>query len=70
MGLGKTLTMLAAIGKTAEEARLFATVVPKSSELTPCYPISARATLVVVPSPCKPFLFYGENLLTAASTAE
>ena len=54
MGLGKTLTMLSAMIRTTDEARNFANTIDDSvpSE-TKLKPILSRATLVVVPSPCK-----------------
>ena len=54
MGLGKTLTMLAAMIRTADEARAFALNTYPSIHLdTEHTLIRSRATLVVVPSPCK-----------------
>lgn len=52
MGLGKTLTMLAAISRTEADANTFALLSQNGTNLN-IEPnlISARATLVVVPSP-------------------
>jgi hypothetical protein len=55
MGLGKTLTMLAAIIRTTDAAKDFAHSIPKYVHLSVEQSfIHSRATLVVVPSPCKP----------------
>ncbi|KAE9372536.1 hypothetical protein N431DRAFT_375776 [Stipitochalara longipes BDJ] len=52
MGLGKTLTMLSAIIRTTNEAKLFACGIPDGALLTiKNMLIPSRATLVVVPSP-------------------
>lgn len=56
MGLGKTLTMLSAIIRTADEAKAFAEhgfESPQSSMEVKL--IRSRGTLVVVPNPCKVF---------------
>jgi SNF2 family DNA or RNA helicase len=56
MGLGKTLTMLSAIIGTADEAKAFASNIYSDVHLSAEHaPIPSRATLVVVPSPCKSF---------------
>ena len=55
MGLGKTLTTLAAIIRTADAAKDFAHSIPNDVHLSVEQAfIPSRATLVVVPSPCKP----------------
>jgi SNF2 family DNA or RNA helicase len=54
MGLGKTLTMLSAIIRTADEAKVFACSLQNGANLSIEHTlIPSRATLVVVPSPCK-----------------
>lgn len=54
MGLGKTLTMLSAISRTIDEAKNFARNYQNSKHLSVGQTlIASRATLVVVPSPCK-----------------
>lgn len=54
MGLGKTLTMLSAIIRTAGEANSFGTCSQKdATQVSENILIPSRATLVVVPSPCK-----------------
>jgi hypothetical protein len=54
MGLGKTLTMLSAISRTSDEANFFASGSSIGTHLTvDTNLIPSRATLVVVPSPCK-----------------
>jgi len=56
MGLGKTLTMLSAIIRTADEAKAFASNTYNDVHLSAEHAsIPSRATLVVVPSPCKSF---------------
>jgi len=53
MGLGKTLTMLSAIIRTADEAKAFAINIYNGVHLSAeNAAIPSRATLVVVPSPC------------------
>ena len=54
MGLGKTLTMLSTIISTSDEAKSFADNGPFSFQpRTEPSLIHSRATLVVVPTPCK-----------------
>jgi len=54
MGLGKTLTMLSAIISTTDDAKAFANHDDTGSRLTtPQNTIHSRATLIVVPTPCK-----------------
>lgn len=54
MGLGKTLTMISAISRTTSEAKEFARNYQNSKHLSVEQSlIASRATLVVVPSPCK-----------------
>jgi hypothetical protein len=54
MGLGKTLTMLAAIIRTAGTAKEFSHGISNDFHLGVEQEfIPSRATLVVVPSPCK-----------------
>jgi SNF2 family DNA or RNA helicase len=71
MGLGKTLTMLAAMIHSAEEARAFAInayhVVSLGTEHAL---IPSRATLVVVPSPCKSRIRskYGPDLIECSTS--
>jgi SNF2 family DNA or RNA helicase len=72
MGLGKTLTMLSAIIRTADEANAFACGHNHSLNLTVEHAlIPSRATLVVVPSPCKASLYdFSGYYLTLSSTTE
>lgn len=54
MGLGKTLTMLSATIRTTDEAKAFASKAYHGMHLRAEHAlIPSRATLVVVPSPCK-----------------
>lgn len=56
MGLGKTLTMLAAIIRTVDEAKAFADLVFDTGQSsTGVKPIHSRGTLAVVPTPCETF---------------
>ena len=71
MGLGKTLTILSAIIKTASEARSFALSTPNGTLVTvENTVIASRATLVVVPSPCKDLLEFLSTHLTSCSIAQ
>ena len=57
MGLGKSLTMLTAISRTRQEAQIFVeeTVLElrKPNERLTASHVPSRASLVVVPTPCK-----------------
>ena len=57
MGLGKSLTMLTAISRTRQEAQIFVEEtlleLQKPSERLMASHIPSRASLVVVPTPCK-----------------
>ncbi len=71
MGLGKTLTILSAIIRTANEAKSFALSTPNATLLTVENSlVASRATLVVVPSPCKDLLESLSTHLTSCSIAQ
>lgn len=72
MGLGKTLTMLSAMIRTSEEAKAFAGNSYQSLHLgTGQSLVPSRATLVVVPSPCKfEILQRSTNRLTKCSAPQ
>lgn len=66
MGLGKSLTMLTAISRTRQEAQIFVEEtlleLRKTSGRLTASQIPSRASLVVVPTPCKSRLGLGRRL--------
>ena len=71
MGLGKTLTMLSAIIRTADEAQAFSDhSLENYTSSTEVKLVRSRATIVIVPTPCKSFEYLKKILTNYKNSAD